>query len=127
MTKGFKVGDKVLVTGGIHKDNLCILSRVDHSDNTLKFWLDDGKTVESSWHKFGDVQYLIETEEFLNEQRQGLMDKLNLIDSKLQWIKETGSDVYDENQFRVWQVLTLAENGSLSKIEKAKAIAELIK
>jgi hypothetical protein len=127
MTKGFKVGDKVTVTVGIHTGNVYTLSRVDNSDNTLKFWLDTEKSIESSWHKFGDVVHLVETEEYLNEQRQGLMDKLNLIDSKIQWIKETGSHVYDENQFRVWQAITLAENGSLSKIEKAKAIAELIK
>ena len=127
MTKGFKVGDKVTVTGGMHYGKVCTLSRVDNSDKTLKFWLDTDNSIESNWHKFGDVQHLVETEEYLNEQRQGLMDKLNLIDNKIQWIKETGSHVFDENQFRVWQVLTLAENGSLSKIEKAKAIAELIK
>lgn len=124
----FKVGDRVVIKSGLLCGGQFILSRVDNSDSTLKFWMDEHtKTAESGWYKFDQVEVAAETEEYLTKRRQELTDQIKLIDAKIQWMKESGSDEYDGNQFRVWQVLTLAENGSLSKIEKAKAIAELIK
>ena len=124
----FKVGDRVVIKSGVLCGDQFILSRVDNSDNTLKFWLDDeSKTTESSWHKFSDVEHIAETEEYLTKEKQKLTDQIKLIDAKIQWMKESGSDVYDGNQFRVWQILTLADDKSISKLEKVKAISELIK
>lgn len=127
MQTGFKVGDKVLIGARPHSCNFYVLSRVDNSDNTLKFWLDKANTVESTWHKFSDVTLLIETEEYITKQKQELINEVQLVDSKIQWMKESGSDVFNNSQFRIWQVLTLTEDSSISKMEKVKAIAELIK
>ena len=46
--------------------------------------------------------------------------------AKIAFIEETGSEVFDENEYKAYQTLTLIENGSMSKLEKAKAIAALI-
>jgi hypothetical protein len=42
-------------------------------------------------------------------------------------MKETGSDDFIEDEFKVYQTLKLLDNGKLSMIEKSKLIAELIK
>lgn len=45
---------------------------------------------------------------------------------KIDFMKEIGSDVFDPNEFKAYQTLTLIENTEMSKLEKAKAIASLI-
>jgi hypothetical protein len=39
---------------------------------------------------------------------------------------ETGSDTFDQNEFKAYHTLTIIEQSDMSKIEKAKAIAALI-
>ena len=46
--------------------------------------------------------------------------------AKIEFLKEIGSDVFDENEFKAFHTLTIIEQGNMSKIEKAKAIAALI-
>jgi len=52
--------------------------------------------------------------------------ELSLEQSKIEYLKETGSEFYKENEFKVYSTLTLLEDDSLSKIEKAKLVAGLI-
>jgi hypothetical protein len=40
---------------------------------------------------------------------------------------ETGSDEFSEDEFKVYQTLKLLEDEKLSRLEKSKLIAELIK
>lgn len=131
MAKAFKVGDKVRVIGrssdSLPHGSIAFLSRVDNGDNTLKYWMDANKTNESSWHKFSQVEHVIENEEFLLNERDTLLSKVAELDAKLKWMRETGAEEFDGNQFRVWEVLTVVENGSMSKLDKVKAIAALVK
>jgi hypothetical protein len=53
--------------------------------------------------------------------------KLESIQSKINWINETGSTEFSEDEFRVYQTLKLLDDSKLSMIEKSKLIAELIK
>ena len=46
--------------------------------------------------------------------------------SKIAFMKETGSEVFNENEFKAYHTLTIIEQSGMSKIEKAKAIAALI-
>jgi hypothetical protein len=46
--------------------------------------------------------------------------------NKIAFMKETGSDMFDENEFKAYHTLTIIEQSDMSKIEKAKAIAALI-
>ena len=63
----------------------------------------------------------------LEQELSEAQTKLDTIQSKINWINETGSDEYSEDEFKVYQTLKLLENGKLSMIEKSKLIAELIK
>jgi len=46
--------------------------------------------------------------------------------TKIAFMDETGSETFNENEFKAYQTLTIIEKGDLSKMEKAKAIAALI-
>lgn len=131
MAKAFKVGDKVRVivssSDSLPIGSVAILSRVDNSDNTLKYWIDATETSESSWHKFSHVEHVIENEEFILNERDALLSKVAELDAKLKWMREVGAEEFDRNQFRVWEVLTVVENDGMSKLDKAKAIAALVK
>jgi hypothetical protein len=41
-------------------------------------------------------------------------------------MKETGSYIFIENEFKAYHTLTIIEKGDMTKMEKAKAIAALI-
>lgn len=45
---------------------------------------------------------------------------------KIKFLKEIGSDVFDPNEFKAYQTLTIIDNSNMSKLEKARAIASLI-
>ena len=47
-------------------------------------------------------------------------------EAKIEFLKETGSEVFNENEFKAFHTLTIIEQSNMSKIEKAKAIASLI-
>ena len=65
--------------------------------------------------------------EDLKKELSEAQTKLDTIQSKLDWLKETGSNEFSEQEFKVYQTLKLLENGKLSMVEKSKLIAELIK
>ena len=46
--------------------------------------------------------------------------------AKIDFMKEVGTEMFDENEFKAFHTLTIIEQGNMSKIEKAKAIAALI-
>jgi hypothetical protein len=51
---------------------------------------------------------------------------INETKNKIAFMKETGSEMFDENEFKAYHTLTIIEQSDMSKIEKAKAIAALI-
>lgn len=66
----------------------------------------------------------------IKELEKELLDaKTNLdsIQSKIDWMKETGSEHFSEDEFKVYQTLKLLDDGKLTMIEKSRLIADLIK
>jgi hypothetical protein len=65
------------------------------------------------------------------KQVESNIKKLNSVklelESKINWMKEVGADTFDKNEYRVWQALSTIEDGGLSKLEKVKLIATLLK
>lgn len=49
------------------------------------------------------------------------------LQSKIDYLKETGLDKFDEDQYKALKVLELLDKPNLSKLEKSKIIADLIK
>jgi hypothetical protein len=46
---------------------------------------------------------------------------------KIEWMEQTGSTEFKENEFKVYQTLKLFENKELTMVEKSRLIANLIK
>ena len=52
---------------------------------------------------------------------------IEIAKGKLKWMQETNSEEFDEDEFKVWHTLTMLEDTNTTKVQKAKAIAQLIK
>ena len=144
MAQKFKAGDKVQLKGGISSGTLSsyglqigdegivisqsygyytidIYCRKQERVERLSFetrYLEEVKT--SSREK---IEARIESIKAEMENRSALITELN---SKLKYMDEVGSDQFDENEFKAYQTLTIIEKGGLSKLEKARAIAQLL-
>lgn len=55
-----------------------------------------------------------------------LNEDINSIQSRLDYIEETGSEDFDENEYKAYKVLRMIESKELSTFEQAKEIAKLI-
>jgi len=55
-----------------------------------------------------------------------LEEQIRLVNVKLAYMKETGAEEFDENEFKVFNTLSILDEKKLSKLDKAKAIAALI-
>jgi len=67
----------------------------------------------------------------LNEQLKSLTETYEKakaeIETKISYLKESGASTFDPEEFRVWQALTAIEDINLSKMERTKKLAALIK
>ncbi len=103
-----------------------IISRYTHD----KSWLlidSIGSSASGGWAYEWEMEgYKLGIEE-LEKELSEAQTKLDNIQFKIDWMKETGSDDFIEDEFKVYQTLKLLDNGKLSMIEKSKLIAELIK
>lgn len=89
--------------------------------------------------KFGDCDHLtnvshqvLESVEKTSKSRfikriQELEKEMTIIKEKLKFLKETGQEMFNENEFKVYKTLSLIDKDNLSQYEKAKKIAELLK
>lgn len=56
-----------------------------------------------------------------------ITEKIEKAEAKLAFLQETGSDEFDETEFKAYQTLKLIEeNPEMSRLEKAKAIAAIV-
>jgi hypothetical protein len=58
---------------------------------------------------------------------EDLQAKAVVIQSKIAYLKENSLEKFDEKEWKCYQALLIAEDTSKSQIERARALAELIK
>lgn len=63
----------------------------------------------------------------LEDDRERLMKKVADVDMKISYMKESGADVFDYTEFRIFNAIKESTREGLSDIEKAKVIAEAIR
>ena len=121
-TRKFKDGEKVTITDKFPQYML----------NRLKLKVGDSVTVrcisyDGHYHVTGGkkVQFLEQIKQAEDKIKQ-MKAFIKEVRAKIAFIDETGSEVYNENEFKAYQTLTIIEKGDLSKIDKARAIAALI-
>lgn len=74
-----------------------------------------------------DLEPLKFSKTSLENRQKELEDELSNVKTKIAWLKETDAEEFDEDQYKVWQTLTLLENSNLSKLDKTKEITKLLK
>jgi hypothetical protein len=72
------------------------------------------------------VGFAVTLEELRNQYTEK-ENEMKEIGFKIEWMEETGSTEFDENEFKVYQTLKLFEDKELTMVEKSKLIAKLIK
>ena len=144
MAQKFKTGDKVQIKNNISQNTLNVYG--------LKVG-DEGVVVNQSYGYYNidiytpkqeriqrlsfEVRYLEPVKTSSREKieakietlKQEIADKnilINDLAGRIKYMDETGTDTFDENEFKAYQTLTIIEKGNLSKLDKAKAIAALL-
>lgn len=74
-----------------------------------------------------------ETIEDLNEEIKNnkkrikeINQEIKTCEMKIKYLTETGSDEFDEMEYKAFNVLTVLEEANLTKLERAKLISELV-
>ena len=116
---GLKVGDSIIVDSISYDGHYSV--RVPNKGTyrvpiaALTKFVEGGKRVQLLEHIRKAEEKIKQTKAFIEETK-----------TKIAFMDETGSDVFNENEFKAYQTLTIIEKGDLTKMEKAKAIAALI-
>jgi len=63
----------------------------------------------------------------LKADKKKIDNEINSIKDKIEFITENQCEKFDEEEFKAFQTLKLVDNPKLSRIEKAKLIAKLLK
>jgi hypothetical protein len=93
---------------------------VSYCNSNLTIYLSDFKLVPMT------KEDLNEEIVFLNDKKTQLDSEIQSINDKLDFITTNNIDVFDENQYKVFQTINTLNKPDISQIEKAKIIAALI-
>jgi hypothetical protein len=139
-TRKFQTGDTVIVTEKITKWNQSKGAKVGMTGivtgynygGTYSVKLENGLNVQEQSNAFtkGTPKTSIEMfQEQIEKAEAKIAATKAFIEetqNKISFMQETGSDTFDQNEFKAYHTLTIIEQSDMSKIEKAKAIAALI-
>jgi hypothetical protein len=123
----FKNGDKVKIVSNASGTNLpigTVLTILGPQGNGYY------RTQEYPQWNFpvGDLELVpcTFTKESVDKEIAGLQAQIDALNAKLAFLDETGQEEGCEREFKVYQTLSLVEDGNLTKQQKAKAIASLL-
>lgn len=75
---------------------------------------------------YAEVNLKSNTAEELQKEIETRLAEIATLEGQLKWMSETGSKVFDPEDFKIWYILEVFENAS-SRKEKVQAIKELLK
>jgi hypothetical protein len=124
-----KVGDKIVPVRNVGSHDYCIDKMyVVHEICSNNFRAIDPETKRvGNYLRYDEVRLMVSNREFLVGQIEKLEAELNEIRSKVRWMDEVGTDEFDETEHKVWSVINAVETEGLSKIERVKLIASIVK
>ena len=79
--------------------------------------------------KLPEASHIEQFEKLIEKSKEKIEKTQEFIDevqNKINYLKETQTEIFNENEFKAFQTLTIIENSNMSKMDKAKAIASLI-
>ena len=105
-------------------EEFIITSTFECNKNNIKSICGSGR--DCGWVYDYEIDTPITLDE-LTAEKDSLNSKIDLVQTKIDWLSETGNSEFDEEQYKVYTTLKLLEKKDLSTLEKSKLIAELIK
>jgi hypothetical protein len=79
------------------------------------------------WVYEWEMEEIPNSKELLEKRMEELKAEMEEVESKIRFLNETGSELFDSDEYKVYSTLKLLDNDKLSTIEKSKVIAQLIK
>ena len=127
-----KKGNLVRVTGNSNSNDYTVgevyrvITGVEASSKTFQ-----AETLDGNWRgnhlHIDDVVVVGLTRDYYENVIRELEAEIAETKARLKWMEETSNVEFDDNEFRAWTALTTLEDPKLSKMEKAKVLASLIK
>jgi hypothetical protein len=129
MTRKVKVGDIILVTGNGGSANYTIGQK--YRVTRILFMALEAETLDGSWKgnwlQLHDAKVVGITRKDYQKVIDEYQAKIDEAKTTIAWMDEAGVTEFEEDEFKVWQALSTIEDGSMSKMNKVKAIAALLK
>jgi len=98
-----------------------------YNENPKAWVISFDNGTEAGWvYEWEMIDYKVTLEELRDEytEKENQMKEIGV---KIEWMEETNSTEFNENEFKVYQTLKLFENKELTMVEKSRLIANLIK
>lgn len=128
VNKFYKVGDKIRV-----KNNKYSNYSLKAGDTAEVSFITGATIVQVDVPNYGavnlnnmDIEKAYFSKAELEKQVVDAELLVKIAKDKLAWLKETKSEIFDEDEFKVWQVLKTLDSKT-TLMQKTKAIAALIK
>lgn len=125
-----KVGDIVMVTVCNNGHNYTVGKTYVVVDfyNDHVFRAKDPQTgVIGNYIRCDEVVKACTHREHFNDLLKEREDAVADIRAKLAWMDEIGTDEFDETEYKVWSIMNAVDDRSMTKIERVKLIASLVK
>lgn len=126
-----KVGQLVKVTGNSNGSNY----RIGEIYRVVSLDIHGGyvncESLDGCWTgnclAHGDYVIAGQNKEHFQTQIEELQKEIEEVKSIMDWMEETGNTEYDMEEHRVWKALTIMEDNTLTKKQRTKLLAQLIK
>lgn len=125
-----KVGDVVIPIRNVGSHNYTLGKEyiVHEICSDLNFRAKDPVSGDmGNYLRYDEVKLAGTNREFMLRQVAKLETELTDVRNKLAWMDEVGTDEFDETEYKVWSVMNAVEDTSMTKIERVKLIASLVK
>jgi peptidyl-tRNA hydrolase len=126
----FRVGDKVVIVQDTSDHGYKIGRNVvvaSVSSTTLQIMNPKTGKVGHFWLHHSDVKLTSTNVTGLQEELQRLKAAVDEVEQKLAFVKETQSEEFDPEEFRVYRILTTFDGVGGTLLERAKVLAKLLK
>jgi hypothetical protein len=129
-SKDIKINEKYKVTTTLYAANYNIAKGdvvlvIDKSGASIMIKSLDGGTT--TWIEARHLEPATSSKDDLNKQLADAEAQVVDVKARLAYLEESGTDVFDEDEFRCFQALKIAEDTSKSRIERARALGKLVK
>jgi hypothetical protein len=124
-----QIGDKVKVVGvsSGHSIPVGTVGTISHTTNNNRYWYLTGYTSYLNLTDFTVVEPVKVSREQLESRLSDAQEEVNTIKSQINYMEETESKFFCNDEWRIYCALKVFESRELDRVEKAKAIAELVR